>query len=210
MLIKEFCTENLTDLAKLDPKEVSRVELCDNLAVGGTTPSYGTIKEAAAYLHEKGIALSTMIRPRGGDFVYNSLELKVMEEDILRAVELESDGLVLGLLTSDHQLDLEGLEYLLPATQGLTLTFHRAFDRIPKNEQFQAMDHLIDLGFHRLLIHGDASDNPISKNSEHLKKLIQHADGRIEIVLAGGVTKENCSHLSQDIKTPYVHGTKIV
>ena len=84
MLIKEFCAENLTDLASLTTPEITRVELCDNLAAGGTTPSYGVIKEAARYLHEKGISLATMIRPRGGNFVYNDLELRVMEEDILQ------------------------------------------------------------------------------------------------------------------------------
>ncbi|MDU1741807.1 MAG: copper homeostasis protein CutC, partial [Streptococcus lutetiensis] len=89
MIIKEFCAENTTLLSQLD-SSVKRVELCDNLAVGGTTPSYGVIKEAARYLHEKEISLATMIRPRGGNFVYNDSELRIMEDDILRAAELES------------------------------------------------------------------------------------------------------------------------
>ncbi|MGF3084291.1 copper homeostasis protein CutC, partial [Streptococcus pyogenes] len=96
-MIKEFCAENLTLLPTLDAGQVSRVELCDNLAVGGTTPSYGVIKEACQLLHDKKISVATMIRPRGGDFVYNDLELKAMEEDILKAVEAGSDALVLGL-----------------------------------------------------------------------------------------------------------------
>ena len=137
MLIKEFCAENLTDLASLTTPEITRVELCDNLAVGGTTPSYGVIKEAARYLHEKGISLATMIRPRGGNFVYNDLELRVMEEDILQAVELESDSLVLGLLTADNQLDTEAIEQLLPATQGLPLVFHMALTSFPKTNKKQ-------------------------------------------------------------------------
>ena len=107
MLIKEFCAENLTDLPNLTAAEIRRVELCDNLAQGGTTPSYGVLKEAAHYLHEKGISLATMIRPRGGNFVYNDIELRAMEEDILKAVELESDSLVLGLLTEENELDTE-------------------------------------------------------------------------------------------------------
>ena len=82
-MIKEFCAENLTLLPSLDASQVSRVELCDNLAVGGTTPSYGVIKEACQLLHDKHISVATMIRPRGGDFVYNDLELKAMEEDPL-------------------------------------------------------------------------------------------------------------------------------
>lgn len=97
-MIKEFCAENLTLLPTLDAGQVTRVELCDNLAVGGTTPSYGVIKEACQLLHDKNISVATMIRPRGGDFVYNDLELKAMEEDILKAIEAGSDALVLGLL----------------------------------------------------------------------------------------------------------------
>lgn len=123
MILREFCAENLTDLTRLDKAIISRVELCDNLAVGGTTPSYGVIKEANQYLHEKGISVAVMIRPRGGNFVYNDLELRIMEEDILRAVELESDALVLGILTSNNHIDTEAIEQLLPATQGFHLFF---------------------------------------------------------------------------------------
>lgn len=88
MIIKEFCAENTTLLNQLN-QSVKRVELCDNLAVGGTTPSYGVIKEAARYLHEKDIALATMIRPRGGNFVYNDSELRIMEDDILAPLNLK-------------------------------------------------------------------------------------------------------------------------
>lgn len=210
MLIKEFCAENLSKLPQLSAPAISRVELCDNLAVGGTTPSYGVIKEASAYLHEKGISLATMIRPRGGDFVYNDLELRAMEEDILRAVELESDALVLGLLTEDNQVDLDGLEQLLPSTQGLPLVFHMAFDLIPKEDQLQAMDDLIDLGFVRILTHGGASDTDIADNINHIRALVEHAGDRIQIIIGGGVTADNCQELADLTGTNIVHGSKIV
>lgn len=209
-MIKEFCAENLTDLHKLRTPDISRVELCDNLAVGGTTPSYGVIKEAAHYLHEKGISLATMIRPRGGNFVYNDLELKVMEEDILRAVELESDSLVLGLLTEDNQLDTDGIEQLLPATQGLPLVFHMAFDLIPQEDKKAAIDTLIDYGFVRILLHGSAERGNIFDNVAHIKSLVDYADGRIEIMLGGGVTAENCHKICQLTGTSIVHGTKMI
>lgn len=209
-MIKEFCAENLTDLHKLRTPDISRVELCDNLAVGGTTPSYGVIKEAAHYLHEKGISLATMIRPRRGNFVYNDLELKVMEEDIFRAVELESDSLVLGLLTEDNQLDTDGIEQLLPATQGLPLVFHMAFDLIPQEDQQEAIDTLIDYGFVRILLHGSAERGNIFDNVAHIKSLVDYADGRIEIMLGGGVTAENCHKICQLTGTSIVHGTKII
>ncbi|MCO7177377.1 copper homeostasis protein CutC [Streptococcus gallolyticus] len=208
MIIKEFCAENTTLLNQLD-QSVKRVELCDNLAVGGTTPSYGVIKEAARYLHEKDIALATMIRPRGGNFVYNDSELRIMEDDILRAVELESDSLVLGLLTEDNHIDQDGIEQLLPATQGLPLVFHMAFDHIPLEEQKEALDQLVELGFTRILTHGSAQNNDIFENIAHLKDLVDHADGRIEIMIGGGVTADNYQELVEKTGAQAAHGTKI-
>lgn len=208
MIIKEFCAENTTLLNQLD-QSVKRVELCDNLAVGGTTPSYGVIKEAARYLHEKDIALATMIRPRGGNFVYNDSELRIMEDDILRAVELESDSLVLGLLTEDNHIDQDGIEQLLPATQGLPLVFHMAFDHIPIEEQKEALDQLVELGFTRILTHGSAQNNDIFENIAHLKDLVDHADGRIEIMIGGGVTADNYQELIEKTGAQAAHGTKI-
>ncbi|CDO17324.1 Copper homeostasis protein cutC [Streptococcus gallolyticus] len=208
MIIKEFCAENTTLLNQLD-QSVKRVELCDNLAVGGTTPSYGVIKEAARYLHEKDIALATMIRPRGGNFVYNDSELRIMEDDILRAVELESDSLVLGLLTEDNHIDQDGIEQLLPATQGLPLVFHMAFDHIPLEEQKEALDQLVELDFTRILTHGSAQNNDIFENIAHLKDLVDHADGRIEIMIGGGVTADNYQELIEKTGAQAAHGTKI-
>ncbi|SER23611.1 copper homeostasis protein CutC [Streptococcus gallolyticus] len=208
MIIKEFCAENTTLLNQLD-QSVKRVELCDNLAVGGTTPSYGVIKEAARYLHEKDIALATMIRPRGGNFVYNDSELRIMEDDILRAVELESDSLVLGLLTEDNHIDQDGIEQLLPATQGLPLVFHMAFDHIPLEEQKEALDQLVELGFTRILTHGSAQNNDIFENIAHLKDLVDYADGRIEIMIGGGVTADNYQELIEKTDAQAAHGTKI-
>ncbi len=208
MIIKEFCAENTTLLNQLD-QSVKRVELCDNLAVGGTTPSYGVIKEAARYLHEKDITLATMIRPRGGNFVYNDSELRIMEDDILRAVELESDSLVLGLLTEDNYIDQDGIEQLLPATQGLPLVFHMAFDHIPLEEQKEALDQLVELGFTRILTHGSAQNNDIFENIAHLKDLVDYADGRIEIMIGGGVTADNYQELIEKTGAQAAHGTKI-
>lgn len=209
-MIKEFCAENVTDLPKLLGTDISRVELCDNLAVGGTTPSYGVIKEAARYLHENQMTLATMIRPRGGDFVYNDLELKIMEEDILRAAELESDAVVFGLLTKDNELDLDGIEQLLPACQGMEMVFHMAFDLIPQDQQKAALDQLVELGFKRILLHGSSERRDIFDNLDHLKDLIAHANGRIDILLGGGVNKDNYQALLAETGTDQVHGTKLI
>lgn len=209
-MLKEFCAENMERLHLLPGTGVKRVELCDNMAVGGTTPSYGVIKEACAYLHEHQMTVATMIRPRGGNFVYNDLELRIMEEDILRAVELGSDYLVLGILTVDNQLDKEALEQLLPATQGVPLVFHMAFDEIPQSDQFQAIDDLVDLGFARILLHGSVPRRDIMDNAAHISQLVQHAGNRIEIMVGGGVTAANAEAIRQATGAQAVHGTKIV
>lgn len=210
MITKEFCAENLTDLHRLVGTDITRVELCDNLAAGGTTPSYGVMKEANKYLHENHITSAVMIRPRGGDFVYNDIELRIMEEDILRAVELESDALVFGILTADNHLDIEAIESLLPATQGLPLVFHMAFDLIPVEEQKAALDTLIDLGFSRVLLHGSAIRRNIFDNVDHIKELIAHAGDRIEILLGGGVNAENYQDLLAQTGASQVHGTGLL
>lgn len=210
MIIKEFCAENLTDLHRLTSPAISRVELCDNLAVGGTTPSYGVIKEAAQLLHDKGISLATMIRPRGGDFVYTDIELRIMEEDILRAVELGSDALVFGCLTADNRIDTEAIEQLLPACQGVDMVFHMAFDQVPMAEQAAAIDQLIELGFTRLLLHGSAERGNILDNADHIKSLMAQADGKLEFLLGGGVNLANYEEVLAATGAKQVHGTGLI
>ena len=98
-MIKEFCAENYTDIPKAIQAGAGRIELCDNLAAGGTTPSMGVIEEVLAYAGEKHVPVMTMIRPRGGNFVYNDIELKIMENDLIHAKNAGTDGVVFGCLT---------------------------------------------------------------------------------------------------------------
>ena len=104
MPIYEFCAENVTYLEKAFQAGAQRVELCDNLAFGGTTPSYGVIKAAVGGAKDDQAKVIVMIRPRGGDFVYSQQELAIMLEDIKCARELGVDGFALGALTSENQL----------------------------------------------------------------------------------------------------------
>ena len=208
MLIREFCAENFTDIPRAVAAGAERIELCDNLAVGGTTPSYGVIKETADYLKDTKTTFASMIRPRGGDFVYNSIELRIMESDILKAVEAGTSELVFGALTDDNSLDLEALETLMIASQGLPVTFHMAFDEIPSDLQKSALDDLVTLGFDKILMHGDSLDQPI--NTDKIAELVSYAAGRIQILAGGGVTAANAETVSAQTGSSYVHGTKIV
>ena len=208
MLIREFCAENFTDIPRAVAAGAERIELCDNLAVDGTTPSYGVIKETADYLKDTKTTLASMIRPRGGNFIYNSIELRIMESDILKAIEAGTNELVFGALTDDNSLDLEALETLVIASQGLPITFHMAFDEIPSDLQKSALDELITLGFDKILMHGDSLDKPI--NTAKIAELVSYAAGRIQILAGGGVSAANAEIISIETNSSYVHGTKIV
>ena len=132
-MIKEFCAENYTSIPLAIARGADRIELCDNLSVGGTTPSTGVIEETLSYAGEKDIPVMTIIRPRGGDFVYNDIELKIMHTDLIEAKKLGTDGVVFGCLTPSGWLDEEALELLIETAEGLQITFHMAFDSIQRN-----------------------------------------------------------------------------
>lgn len=209
-MIKEFCAENYTSIPLAIANGANRIELCDNLAVGGTTPSTGVIEEVLSYANEKNVPVMTIIRPRGGDFVYNDIELKIMHTDLIEAKKLGTDGVVIGCLTPSGWLDEEALEVLIDSAEGLQITFHMAFDAIPQERQYEAIDWLVEHGVHRILTHGGAADTNIENNFVHLKQLIAHADGRIIILPGGGITSENAQVVADTLEVHEVHGTKIV
>ena len=206
MIIRELCLENFTKIPQALQAGVERIELCDNLAVGGTTPSYGVIEEAAKYVAESKTTLAVMIRPRGGNFVYNSHELKIIETDTLKAVEAGAQNIVFGALTPGNEIDTDALETVSIAAQGLPITFHMAFDEV--TDQEKAIDQLVEFGVDKILTHGGPLDQPL--NTDKLKSLIDFAKGKINIIIGGGVNAENFENLAQLTETNYVHGTKII
>ena len=209
-MIKEFCAENFTKIPQAIQKGANRIELCDNLAVGGTTPSTGVIEEVLAYAGENSVPVMTIIRPRGGNFVYNDIELKIMHTDLIEAKKLGTDGIVIGCLTEDGWLDEEALDLFIETAEGLQITFHMAFDALSKENQFKAIDWLAERGVTRILTHGGPAGTPIEDNFDHLKELIAYADQRILILRGGGISTENVQTVMDTLKVTEVHGTKIV
>lgn len=209
-MLKEFCAENYTNIPLAIARGANRIELCDNLAVGGTTPSTGVIEEALSYSGEKNIPVMTMIRPRGGDFVYNDIELKIMHTDLIEAKKLGTDGVVFGCLTPEGGLDEEALSLLLETAEGLQVTFHMAFDALAADQQFKAIDWLAANGVHRILTHGGAVGTPIEANFDHLKALIAHANHRLTILPGAGITYKNATAVAKALDVAELHGTKIV
>lgn len=210
MYLKEVCLENYTSLPKAIAQGATRIELCDYLISGGTTVSKGVMHEAAAYCADKMIPLMAMIRPRSGDFIYNDSELKIMGYDIIEARNLGLDGIVLGCLTDDHLIDEDAMEQLLEESYGLQTTFHMAFDAIPVENQFEAIDWLAEHGVQRILTHGGDLSLPIEETLPHLKELVDYAKDRILILPGGGITNENADAVQDYLGVTELHGSRIV
>lgn len=185
-MIYEFCAENVTLLEKAMQAGARRIELCDNLAVGGTTPSYGVTKAAVELAANYDTTIMTMIRPRGGDFVYNDLEIAIMLEDICLTAQAGSQGVVFGALTADKKLDKPNLEKLIAASKGMEIVFHMAFDELSDEDQPEAIDWLSQAGVTRILTRAGVSGDSLEKRFVHYHRILEYAKGKIEILPGGG------------------------
>jgi copper homeostasis protein len=178
LLTVEICAGDVASAQAAQAGGASRVELCDHLGVGGTTPSAGAIALACRRLS---IPVHVLIRPRAGDFVYSELELEVMRHDIEVAKSLGAAGIVTGVLTAHGTIDRERTAGLAALARPLSLTFHKAFDQV--SDHLEALDNLLDLGFDRVLTSGG---RPTAiEGVEMLSALVERAAGRL-IVMAGG------------------------
>ena len=139
----EICANSVESCLAAQEGGADRVELCAGIPEGGTTPSYGEIKVARRLLTST--RLHIIIRPRGGDFLYSSLEIERMEEDIRMCRELGAAGVVFGCLKADGCVDMEQNRRLMECAKGMWVTFYRELDRT--TDPFQAMEDIIDLGF---------------------------------------------------------------
>jgi copper homeostasis protein len=167
-----------------------RIELCANLAEGGTTPSYAHIKKCRETFD---ISLFPIIRPRGGDFLYNKDEFEIMKNDIKLCKELGCDGIVMGLLNMDGTIDMTRTSELIDLAYPLDVTFHRAFDRC--KDPFVALEELIEIGCQRILTSGQKPT--VSDGIDLIAELNEKAEDRIIIMPGSGVRKENIKILAE-------------
>ena len=209
-MIYEFCAENVTLLEKAMQAGARRIELCDNLAVGGTTPSYGVTKAAVELAANYDTTIMTMIRPRGGDFVYTDLEIAIMLEDIRLTAQAGSQGVVFGALTADKKLDKANLEKLIAASKGMEIVFHMAFDELSDEEQLEAIDWLSQAGVTRILTRAGVSGDSLEKRFDHYHRILEHAKGKIEILPGGGIDLDNRQTFIDQLGVTQLHGTKVV
>ena len=209
-MIYEFCAENVTLLEKAMQAGARRIELCDNLAVGGTTPSYGVTKAAVELAANYDTTIMTMIRPRGGDFVYTDLEIEIMLEDIRLTAQAGSQGVVFGALTADKKLDKANLEKLIIASKGMEIVYHMAFDELSDEDQLEAIDWLSQAGVTRILTRAGVSGDSLEERFAHYHRILEHAAGKIEILPGGGIDLDNRQTFIDQLGVTQLHGTKVV
>ena len=217
MLTREFCAENMELVPAAVAAGAARIELCDNLAVGGTTPSYGVIRAAVAFARERSVDVMCMVRPRGGCFEHTAEEAAMMRDDLIMAKSLGVTGVVFGCLR-DGRLDCELTSELVrlahedtPEAPGrVDVTFHMAFDALAPEDQLEVIDWLAEQGVERILTHGGEAGTPIMDNLDRLHAYVERAAGRIIILPGGGITWENAEDVASALGVHEVHGTKIV
>lgn len=185
----EICCGDLQSVRAAAAGGADRIELCSALSEGGLTPSAGLIRAARRLAPEVG--LHVLIRPREGDFVYDPAEAECMAEDIAMARELGADGVVIGALTPTGEIDIALCRRLMEQAKGMSVTFHRAFDRCA--DMGRALEEIVALGCDRILTSGQA---PTAQGgAERLAELKRLAAGRIKILAGAGVSPENAHEI---------------
>jgi len=198
--ILEICIDSPQSAVYAQAGGADRVELCDNLYEGGTTPSTGMIKIIRSLID---IKLHVIIRPRGGDFLYSNDEFSIMKEDIKSVRDLGSDGVVLGILEKDGNIDIDRTMKLVELAKPMSVTFHRAFDMSP--EPFKALDDIIETGADRLLTSGQA--NSVIDGLDLLRSLKEYAGNRIIIMPGAGINKNNLAEVVKKSEANEFHLT---
>ncbi len=198
MIQLEVCVDSVESAMNAERGGADRVELCDNLFEGGTTPSAGCVAVVRANLK---IGLQVIIRPRGGDFLYDAREMAVMQHDVRVAQELGADGVVTGALTAAGQVDRAITKQLIELARPMNVTFHRAFDMTA--DPFQALEDLIDLGVDRILTSGQQAT--AWEGVGLIEALVKQAAERIIVMPGGGINEHNIRALVQQTGVSECH-----
>lgn len=201
----EVCIDSVASAINAARGGAERVELCDNLFEGGTTPSAGMIEVVRKHID---IGLQVMLRPRGGDFLYAEEEFEVIRKDLQIARELGADGVVFGFLTSDGNIDKKRTEEFIELAGPMNVTFHRAFDMT--RDPFKALEELIQLGVDRILTSGQ--ERTAIEGMDLIAELVRQAGDKIIILAGGGVRPHNIHKLARKtgVKECHVSGRKAV
>jgi copper homeostasis protein len=198
MIKLEICANSVASCIAAEQGGAHRIELCDNLLEGGTTPSYATIVLAR---QKVSIDLYPIIRPRGGDFLYDDLEFAIMEKDVALCKQIGCNGIVIGLLTADGKVDVVRTKKLVEQAWPMGVTFHRAFDMT--EDPLQALSDIISTGCERILTSGQRNTAP--EGTELLSKLVELAEDQIIIMPGSGVRANNIEMLVKETGASEFH-----
>ncbi|ALJ00883.1 copper homeostasis protein CutC [Rufibacter tibetensis] len=196
----EVCVDSVQSAITAQKAGAQRVELCDNLVEGGTTPSAGMIQLCRQHLS---ISLHILIRPRRGDFLYTDLEFEVMKQDIMVAKQLGADGVVFGVLLADGNIDVVRTQELIELARPLSVTFHRAFDLTP--DPHKALEDLLHLKVDRLLTSGQKAT--AAEGAALIKHLCERAGKNLIILPGGGINEQNIQFLLEKTGATEFHAS---
>jgi copper homeostasis protein len=184
-LTYEICVEGAGGALAAERAGAHRVELCAALFEGGLTPSLGMLEATLAAVSS--IRVHAIVRPRGGDFVFDPLEVDAMERDVQAIRAAGAQGVVIGALTLEGAVDRATIERLMAAADGMDVTFHRAFDMAA--DPWAALDVLVDLGVDRVLTSGQ--DSSALEGAPLIAELVRRAGDRLAVMPGGGLTPGN-------------------
>lgn len=200
MIQIEICAPGRTSAENAKAGGACRIELCENLNIGGTTPRMDDVQYCVHDLH---LRTHVLIRPRGGDFCYTDEEYNQILSDIRRCKEAGAQCFVVGFLTSDGKVDVERTKAAVAAADGMEVTFHRAFDRV--EDPYEALEEVIGCGCHRILTSG--CKPTAEEGIEVLRELVNRAEGRIKILAGSGVTPANATRIVAETGVKEIHGS---
>lgn len=194
----EVVVYNVVSALRAQEGGADRIELCDNPAEGGTTPSFAMIEQVRQNIS---MDVYVMLRPRGGDFCYNNYEFHIMKRDLFQCQRLSVDGLVFGILTEEGRIDKKRCKELIAIARPLKVTCHRAFDMT--RDPFEALEDCIEAGFDRILTSGH---RPTAiEGVELIAELVKKAEGRIIIMAGSGVNEETVGEIVSTTGVNEIH-----
>jgi copper homeostasis protein len=197
-MLLEACLDSLDLAVKAEEGGAGRIELCDRLDVGGTTPPASLIREVSRAVR---IPVFVIVRPRGGDFVHSPSEVAAMKDQARMAVDSGAAGIVVGILNPDDSINVDATRSVMDVVAGTPATFHLAFDRIP--DQLSALDTLAAMGVRRVLTSGAAGK--AINGVDRLRDLVEYSNGRVIIMAGGSIREDNATDVVRRSGVTEIH-----